>query len=346
MATAETGRLVSKERLVLAVKAFREEPERGLTRVQLAKAMGHVGIRSADRAREVLDEQGAKFEMSSDPRTREKVFIMTKGPKWDESISQETQLALRLAALTLGQGGNSILEKQLGTLEKITEKSLTDRDRKIYERLRKNIRVKGGVAENPTSGQMAALEAVFKAFSAEIPRQLEVTYRRARAKSSSTMTFAPYCLTQDLISGGTYVMGVDVEKREIRQLRLSRIEHAKVLNRPVIFLREQERELERAAEYQVGGWYDGSAPFDVVIRIEGDHWIQAMEEARPDFPGFEVVEKKADHIIITFRANQPIGLIRWILQFGPCAEVLEPASMREAVREDVEAMAKTYRRRV
>ena len=343
MAVSETGKLVSMDRLILAVRAFRDEPERGLTRIQLAKAMGHVGIRSADRAREVLEEQGAKFKLGSGSTNREKVFIMTKGPKWDESISQETQLALRLAAMTLGQDGNSILEKQLETLEQITEKNLTDRDRKIYGRLRKNIRVKGGVAENPASGQMAALEAVFKAFSADIPRQMEITYRRAGAKSSSTMTFAPYCLTQDLISGGTYVMGVDVEKHEIRQLRLSRIEQAKVLNRPVIFLKEQERELEHAAEYQVGGWYNGDAPFDVVIRIEGDHWIQAMEEARPDFPGFEIKEKKADHIIITFRANQPVGLIRWILQFGPCAEVMEPKSLREAVKDDVNSMAKIYK---
>jgi len=342
MAVSETGKLVSMERLVLAVKAFRDEPERGLTRVQLAKAMGHVGIRSADRAREVLEEQGAKFKLGSGSGSREKVFIMTKGPKWDETISQETQLALRLAAMTLGQGGNSILEKQLETLEQITEKNLTDRDRKIYQQLRKNIRVKGGVAESPASGQMAALEAVFKAFSADIPRQMEITYRRARAKAASTLIFAPYCLTQDLISGGTYVMGLDVEKREIRQLRLNRIEQAKVLSRPVIFLKEQERDLERASEYQVGGWYDGSAPFEVVIRIEGDHWIQAMEEARPDFPGFEVREKRADHIIIAFRANQPIGLIRWILQFGPCAQVLEPRSLREAVKEDLETMVKIY----
>jgi hypothetical protein len=194
MAIVDTGKLVDGERLRMAVRAFREAGENGLTRAKLAIAIGNVKLRTADRAREVLEADGAKFTFRSEPRTRERIFIMVKGPRWDESISRETRLALRVAAMTLGHGGNAILERQLETLEQITDKSLTDKDRRIFERLRKNVHVMGGVAETPGDGQVAALETVFNAFSADIPRQLELDYRKAGAATSRKIIFSPYCL--------------------------------------------------------------------------------------------------------------------------------------------------------
>ena len=340
MAVVETGKLVDGDRLKLAVRAFREAGEAGLTRVKLAEAMGHVILRTADRAREVMEREGARFSVSSAPRTREKVFVMTKGPKWDETISRETRLALRVAAMTLGHGGNSTLEKQLEALEQITDKSLTDKDRKVFERLRRNIHVTGGVAEHTGDGHVAALETVFQAFSAEIPRQLELEYRKAGATQSRTILFSPYCLTQDLISGGTFVLGVDAAKHKVMQLRISRILSAKVLNRPVVFLKEAE--LRRAAEHQIGGWVSPDLPFEVSLRVEGSSWIQAMEEARPDFPGFRI-DRKGSHALVHFQANAPEGLVRWILQLGPSAEVLGPPALRDMVKEAVEGMGQLYR---
>jgi predicted DNA-binding transcriptional regulator YafY len=339
MAIVDTGKLVDGERLRLAVRAFREAGAKGLTRVQLSEAMGHVILRTGDRAREVLRAEGARFETSTDPRTREKIFILTKGPKWDESISRETRLALRVAAMALGHGGNAILERQLETLEQITDKSLTDKDRKIFERLRKNIHVMGGVAETPGDRQVAALETVFNAFSADIPRQLELEYRKAGASISRKIIFSPYCLTQDLFGGGTFVLGEDAEKHKVMQLRLSRIENAKVLGRPVIYLKEAE--LKRAAEHQIGGWVSSDEPFEVSLRITGANWIQAMEEARPDFPEFRM-ERKGTSALVQFQANAPEGLIRWILQLGPAAEVLVPESLRVMVKEAVASMMDLY----
>jgi predicted DNA-binding transcriptional regulator YafY len=287
----------------------------------------------------VLQDQGARFEEKILPRTREKVFVMVKGPKWDETISRETRLALRVAALALGQGGNAILQKQLETLEQITGNSLTDRDRKFHDRLRRNIRVKGGVVEKSGDLQVTILETVFKAFSEEIPRQMELEYRRPGATGLRKIILSPYCLTQDLLSGGTYLLGEDAEKHRVMQLRLSRIQSAKILNRPVIFLKQAELEL--AAEYQIGGWVNPDKPFDVRLRLEGDAWIQAMEEAPPDFPGFQI-KPSGSTAIVTFKANAVEGLIRWILQLGHFAEVLEPDDLRMKVKASVEKMAKLY----
>jgi len=340
MAIVETKNLVDSERQRKAVLVFREAGDKGLTRAKLAELIGHVGLRTSDRTREVLQDQGARFEEKVLPRTREKVFIMVKGPKWDETISRETRLALRVAAMALGQGGNSILQKQLETLEQITGNSLTDKDRKVHDRLRRNIRVKGGVVENSGNLQVVILETVFNAFSEEIPRQLELEYRKPGATATRKITLSPYCLTQDLLSGGTYLLGEDAEKHRVMQLRLSRIQSARVLTRPVIFLKSAELEL--AAEYQIGGWVNPEKPFEVRLRIKSPSWIQTMEEARPDFPSFQI-KPSGSTAIVTFKANAVEGLIRWILQLGPFAEVLEPEDLRMRIKASVEEMAQLYR---
>jgi predicted DNA-binding transcriptional regulator YafY len=340
MAVVDTEKLVDGERLRMAVQAFREAADKGLTRGKLAEAMGHVGLRTADRARKLLYEQGALFEVGSDPRTRAKIFIMKKGPRWDEGISRETRLALRVAAMALGHGGNSILEKQLEILEQIIDKTLTDKDRKVLERLRRNIRVRGGVAEQAGDDQVVVLGKIFDSFSADIPRQLELDYQRAGASAPRRILLSPFCLTQDLFGGGTFLLGEDAKTHTVMQVRLSRIHGIRIVNRPAIFLKEEK--LKRAAEHQIGGWIKTDEPYEVRLRVTGTAWMQAMEEARPDLPEFKV-DRRGAHAIVSFRANAPEGLIRWILQFGKSAEVLEPLALRLKVKEDVEAMAQMYR---
>ena len=339
MVTVDTGKQVTLERQKKAIHAFRDAGDRGLTRKQIAKAIG-LELRAEHRVRKALLASGASFDERFDPVSRGKVFIMRRGPRWDESVSKVTRLALRVAALALGHGGNATLAKQLETLEAITDKNLTDKDRKIFERLRKNISVTGGVAELPPDGRLEILETVFQSFSAEFPRQLELEYRKAGGTAYRTIVFSPYCLTQDLISGGTYVLGQEAGKARVMQLRISRIRSAKVLGRPAIFLKSAD--LERAAEHQIGGWVNPSEPFEVTLRIQGTHWIESLEEAHPDFPDFSM-DKRGDHAFVRFRANAPEGLIRWILQIGPGAEVLGPDKLRLLVKQAIDEMSNLYR---
>ncbi len=338
-------KLVSLEVQKAALKFLREAGEAGVTRKGLRKGLS-VGVkngrsqRTADRALEVLEEAGAKLDTKTDPRTREKIFVLRKGPKWDEHISKETRLALRVAAMALGHGGNSTLEKQLEALEQLADKNLTDKDRRFFDRLRANIRMTGGVAEQPGNDQLVTLEKLFNSFAAEIPRQVELEYAKAGSSQPRTMIFAPYCFTQDLISGGTYLLGREVGKSPVKQLRISRISAVKVLERPAFH--SDVDELERAAKYQIGGWIRADEPELVSLRVKGASWIQAMEEARPDFPEF-TLKRKDGFAYITFLANAPEGLIRWILQMGPAAEVLGPESLRTQVANATEEMAAMYR---
>ena len=340
MPKPETRGLVDEGRLKQAAGAFREAGGKGLTRQALANLLG-VSLRTADRARELLGEQGAKFEVHSEGQRREKRFCMTKGPRWDQSISKEARLALRVATQALGHGGAHLFAEQLTTLEALADQSMTARDRDMFQNLRRNVRVIGGVADDPTEEQAKVLDTVILAFSTALPQELELDYQRAGRSRSATVHLAPYCLTQDMLSGGTYLLGWDVPRRRMVQLRLSRIAKARLTGRPAVI--PDEGRLERAARFQMGGWVSAEEPFEVRVRIRGTHWMQSMEESQPDFPGFRIErDASGESVLVGFQANQLEGPTRWVMQMGEWAEVLAPEPLKAEVARIVRLMAERY----
>ncbi len=343
MPKLETRGLVDEGRLKQAAGAFREAGGKGLTRQALADLLG-VSLRTADRARELLGEQGARFDIRSEGQRREKRFCMTKGPRWDQSISKEARLALRVATQALGHGGAHLFAEQLTTLETLADQSMTARDRDMFQNLRRNVRVIGGVADDPTEEQAKVLDTVILAFSTALTQELELDYQRAGRTKPATVHLAPYCLTQDMLSGGTYLLGWDVPRRRMVQLRLSRIAKARLTGRPAVI--PDEGLLERAARFQMGGWVSAEDPFDVVVRIRGTHWMQSMEESQPDFPAFRIErDARSESALVSFQANQLEGPSRWVLQMGEWAEVLAPEPLKEEVARIVSLMCESYTRK-
>lgn len=113
------------------------------------------------------------------------------------------------------------------------------------------------------------------------------------------------------------------------------------------FLTSEERQgLERAKQYQLGGWIEDSAPFEVQVKVTGKKWISAFQDRPPGLPDFQVeeVNKKGDpHQIIRFKATEMSAPARWVLQLGPDAEVLSPPEFRNHVAERLREAAKIYR---
>ena len=337
MIKIETGGLVDEAQLRLANDLFREAGEKGLTRKRLASLL-EVSLRTADRTREVLrDLNGAKFELRSNGQRREKTFCMTKSPKWDLHISKEARLALRVAAQALSHGGGHLFADQLTSLERLADQSMTATDRDLFHNLKKNVRVIGGVADDPTDDQAKILESVLMAFSSAIPQVLDLEYQRPRQTKTWTLQMAPYCLTQDMFGGGTYLLGWDVLKRRVVQLRTSRILAAKATGRPAIFPNPEL--LKHAARFQMGGWISTDESFEVRIRIKSSNWMQALDEAQPDFPDFNIrPEPGGQSALVTFQANHLAGPTRWVLQMGEWAEVIAPEALKEEVLRTAKAI--------
>lgn len=79
---------------------------------------------------------------------------------------------------------------------------------------------------------------------------------------------------------------------------------------------------------------------DVYIRLH-DRWRNYVETHR----WHETQECHIDrngHLIIRLQVRLSIELKRWVLWFGPEAEVLQPTALREEVANDVREAARRY----
>lgn len=330
-----TGGLVDRERLRLAVQLLRDAGPSGLTKQQFARRLGSVSLRTVDRAIQLLEEQGAKIERVRSGRPSVIHFQMKKGPSWDENISTDARLALRLASLMLTQGGAQLWQDKIDVIERLASERMSTRDRRVFQQLQDAVRVQGGVEDPVESPEV--LEPILKAL--ETGKSLRVDYRSAGSAKPKVHDVIPAALTHDLYSGGTFLLAWEPAKHKALNLRLSRILQAKLQKAAAM---PDPEAIERAAHYQIGGWLSTDEPFEVQIRIEGTNWVQSMKEAPPALPDFDFrPAKDGKSAIAIFKANHPSGPERWILQFGDAAEVLAPAWMRKEIAERLKnALAK------
>jgi len=338
-AEIRTDGLVDAERLRKTLALLREAGPRGITKAQFAKKLGGVSTRTVDRALGLLEEQGARLERSREGRPAVLHFRILKGPTWDEHVTGDARMALRLAALTLAQSGTLLWQDKLEMLEGLASAHMSTRDRALFEALSKAVRVQGGV-EDPIEGP-DVLEPILRALQEE--RELEVDYQSAGAKRATPHRVVPYALTHDLYSGGAFLLVWDPKRHKPIHLRLNRIGRVKVGVKALV---PDPALMERTAHFQIGGWTSEEAPFEVVLRIEGAHWVQAFKEAPPALPEFSGrIAKDGQSMEARFKATHSYGASRWILQLGEAAEVLEPAWLRKEITERIEKALRAYKRK-
>jgi predicted DNA-binding transcriptional regulator YafY len=173
-------------------------------------------------------------------------------------------------------------------------------------------------------------------------RTVLLRYASASSAEVKDLAVVPYLLTHDVFSGGAFLLAWHLERRMPLHLRLSRIR--KVAQGRITPLLPSERQLlDRAAHFQIGGWIGTGEPFAVKARIHGRNWVQALLEATPALPEAAVKAERGGTALLTFQATEFNAPARWLLQFGPDAEVLEPAPFRQHLQERLEAAVARYR---
>lgn len=321
----QTQGLVGSDRLREALTLLREAGAEGISREKLRARMGGLSLRTVDRAILVLQDQGARFDRVRRGSPAVIHFVLKKGPSWDEHVSSEARMALRVAGLSLAQCGTLLWQDKLEALEQLASERMSTRDRRLFENLKKAILVQGGVDDPIEAPDI--LEPILKALDGR--RETEVVYQAAGADAATVHRVVPYALTHDLFSGGTFLLVWDPARRLPKHLRQNRIVSVKVTARVGAF---PEDLMARAARYQIGGWTSAEPPFQVEALIRGSHWIQAFKEAPPALPDFQTFPgKDGASARVIFKATHANGASRWIMQFGAAAEVLAPAFLREEV---------------
>jgi predicted DNA-binding transcriptional regulator YafY len=334
--TIKTHGLVGPDRQKEALGHLREAGAQGITRERLRAKMGGVSLRTVDRAIQLMEAQGARLERVRKGSPAVLHFTLKKGPSWDEHVSSEARLALRVAGLSLAQSGTNLWQDKLEALENLASERMSSRDRRLFDNLKKAIHVQGGV-EDPIETE-DILEPILKALDGQ--KEMEVEYQAAGAKGASTRKVVPFALTHDLFSGGTFLLVWEPARQLPLHLRLSRIGAIKVTARTGSLPQEL---MAQAARYQIGGWTSAEPPFLVEARIKGAHWIQAFKEAPPALPAFTAdAAPDGASVRITFKATHALGATRWLLQFGAAAEVLAPEKLRQDIHAQFKAAAAQY----
>jgi predicted DNA-binding transcriptional regulator YafY len=173
-------------------------------------------------------------------------------------------------------------------------------------------------------GSTAHLAAVRTTLSEQ--RKLRLIYRKSGSATSRERIVCPYALVAS--SGTLYVIAHSDEGNSIRVFRLDRVEDAEATDQRF----EVPADFSLDAMLRDGRVFYNAQPGTMLVRYSPRvaRWIAEREGREADEDGSLVME----HPLIDLEWG-----MRHVLQYGPEAEVLEPASLRVKLRERLAAMA-------
>ena len=305
----------------------------GTTKAKLSEALG-LSERQIARAFQALTDAGADIERLAQGGVR---FVLRRGPDWDAPIPPEARLALDVALQLVECAGAELWTQPLLALRRVVDGSLGQREQAKLGTLQAHVSAQGTVSD-AVPVERALLATLLQALAQEPPAELELDYRDMHGKAS-TRRVAPHSLSHDAFSGAIYLLGWDGLRDRPLHYRLNRIEAARPTGRPALHLHREE--LERIRTYRIAGWFGEGEPFEVVARVTGG-WAQHLREACPDLPDAWVEEAGPETVHLHFKALEHRGPLRVLLQFGKDAEVLAPPALREALREEIAALGRSY----
>ncbi len=177
----------------------------------------------------------------------------------------------------------------------------------------------------PRSGDPSTLAAVQDAMAAR--RKLRITYRGGGKTEPTERTVRPYAL---VVAAGQWVaLAYSESTGDVRSFRLDRIES----------IRQTSETYEVPATFSIDEHLDDrkvlrvGAPRRMRVRYSPRiaRWIAEREGVEPDADGSLTME----HPLLDVQWG-----VRHVLQYGPDAEVLEPAEVREEVARRLSSLVR------
>lgn len=167
-------------------------------------------------------------------------------------------------------------------------------------------------------------------------RALRLDYTNAQGSRSPDRRVDPYTLASR--NGSWLLVGRDEKSGEVRSFALPAIAAARVdeapANRPEGF--DPAMYFRDAFGAFTGGGVE-------VVRLVVDGSAATSFRRKQYHPTQQIEEEHADgRIVVSFEAEGMESVASFVRSFGPCVEVLAPASLREEVAADARATARLY----
>ena len=142
----------------------------------------------------------------------------------------------------------------------------------------------------------------------------------------------PYHLT--FYRGGLYLIGYCHTRKDLRIFAVERIRRCKVTDRRFTTPADFDPK-----KYLEGAWGVMRGQ-QVKIRVIFSRTIAPWIEERVWHPSQSLRWLKDKRLEMTLKVGDTPDIRRWLLGFGPDAEVVEPGALREALRLQAEATAR------
>ena len=160
-------------------------------------------------------------------------------------------------------------------------------------------------------------------------REVKITYRSLASNKEETYAIRPYELS---ICGGTiYVTGYSCKSRGIRQWKLERMSSALPTN----------VKFEKPVDFEFTAFASPDDPLQK-IRIVFDRQVARFVQEHRWHESEKITERPDGSLLVEYELAETVLLKTRLLSYGRHAQVLEPESLRNAMREEIEWMRKQY----
>ncbi len=166
-------------------------------------------------------------------------------------------------------------------------------------------------------------------------QRVEIRYYTASRDKHTQRVIEPYHLQN--VRGDWYLIAFDFLRQAVRNFAVSRIESWQIL--PQTFTPDPNFDINRYMKSAFQSERGGKVEY-VVIRFDA-YQARYIRERR--WHESQTIEELPDGGLILRFLSGGLGEVqRWVMQYGSHAEVLEPESLRQAVREEMEKALKMY----
>jgi len=166
---------------------------------------------------------------------------------------------------------------------------------------------------------------------------IEITYKSFDKEQSYKVEIEPYCVK--LFHQRWYVIGRNVEKKHLQTYALDRITFIEILNKDFVM----DKDFDAVSYFHNSfGIYASDKELPQTIKIKTNPRESEFLRSLPLHHSQKETIKNNNFSIFEFKLVPTRDFVMDLISRGSKIEVLEPLTLRNQIKEEIEAMAKLY----